>query len=239
MILYPAIDLKDGKCVRLYQGDFDKTTIFNDSPADQASKFAMEGAEYIHLVDLNGALQGRSVNIEPVKSILKAISIPAQLGGGIRTIENIETWLTLGISRVILGTVATKDPELVITACKKFPGRIAVGIDAKNGKVAVEGWYKESDISVIELAKKFENAGVAAIIYTDISKDGTMTGADFEGTADLAKSISIPVIASGGISSLDDLRKIKALEKNGVAGVISGRALYEKAFTIKQALSIL
>ena len=147
MILYPAIDLKDGKCVRLYQGDFDKTTVFNDSPADQARKFEKEGAEYIHLVDLNGALEGKSVNIEPVKAILSVINVPAQLGGGIRTIENIENWIDLGISRVILGTVATKKPEIVIEACKKFPGKIAVGIDAKNGNVAVEGWYKESNIS--------------------------------------------------------------------------------------------
>jgi len=239
MIFFPAIDLKDGKCVRLYQGDFDKVTVFNNSPINQAKIFEQEGAKYLHLVDLNGALEGKSVNTESVKDILKNIKIPCQLGGGIRTIIDIENWLSLGITRVILGTVATKNPNLVKEACKKFPNKIIVGIDAKNGKVAVEGWYKESDVSVIELAKQFENCGVAGIIYTDISKDGTLTGADFDGTQKLAESVKIPIIASGGISSLEDLKRIKDIEKYGVSGVISGRAIYENKFTIKQALEIL
>lgn len=239
MIFFPAIDLKDGKCVRLYQGDFDKVTIFNDSPKSQAEKFAQEGAEYLHLVDLNGALEGKSINSDSIKEIIDSLEIPIQLGGGIRTSENIEHWLNLGIERVILGTIATKDPNFVKQACKEFPNKIVVGIDAKNNKVAVEGWGKESNIEVIELAKMFEDSGVAAIIYTDISKDGTMEGADFEGTKALAESVNIPVIASGGISSIEDIKKIKELESSGVSGVISGRAIYENAFSVREAVEIL
>lgn len=239
MIFFPAIDLKDGKCVRLYQGDFDKVTVFNDSPKQQAKKFTAEGAEYLHLVDLNGALQGKSINSDAIKDILSSLKIPVQLGGGIRTRENIEYWLDLGIERVILGTIATKDPEFVREACKLFPNKIVVGIDAKNNKVAVEGWGKESDIEVIELAKMFEDSGVAAIIYTDISKDGTMQGADFEGTKKLAESVDIPIIASGGISSIEDIKRIKGLENSGVSGVISGRAIYENAFTVREVVEIL
>lgn len=239
MIIFPAIDLKDGNCVRLYKGEMEKATVFSDSPATQAKQFEDEGAQWIHVVDLNGAFEGKPVNLEAVKSIIKAVKVPLQLGGGIRNIETIEAWLDAGISRVILGTVALKNPELVKEACKKFPGRIAVGIDGKNGFVATEGWAEDSEISVIELAQKFENAGVACIIFTEISRDGAMQGADVAATKKLAESVNIPVIASGGVSNLDDLRQIKAVESAGIIGVISGRAIYEKAFTIKQAKEIL
>lgn len=234
MIIYPAIDLKDGKCVRLYKGDMNQATIFNDSPANQAKYFADQGFKFIHVVDLDGAISGSSANEESVKSILKTVNIPVQLGGGIRNIEAIEKWLNLGINRVIIGTAALKNPELVKSAAKKFPGKIIVGIDAKNGMVAVEGWVSESNISVTHLAKKFEDAGVAAIIYTDINRDGTMTGVDLEGTKKLAESINIPVIASGGVASIEDIIKLKTLEKYGIEGVIVGKALYEKKINISE-----
>jgi phosphoribosylformimino-5-aminoimidazole carboxamide ribotide isomerase len=239
MIIFPAIDLKDGKCVRLYKGEMEKATVFSDSPAEQARQFENDGAEWIHVVDLNGAFEGKPVNLEAVKSIIAAVKVPLQLGGGIRNIETIQAWLEAGISRVILGTVALKNPELVKEACKKFPGKIAVGIDGKNGFVATEGWAEDSEISVIELAKKFEDAGVSCIIFTEISRDGAMQGADVSATKLLAESVRIPVIASGGVSSLDDLRDIKNIGASGVIGVISGRAIYEKAFTIQQAKEIL
>lgn len=239
MILFPAIDLKDGNCVRLYKGEMAQATVFSDAPAVQAKQFEDEGAEWIHIVDLNGAFAGKPVNFEAVKNIISAVKVPLQLGGGIRDIETIEQWLNAGISRVILGTVALKNPELVRTACKKFPGKIAVGIDGKNGFVATEGWAEESEISVIELAKKFEDAGVSCIIFTEISRDGAMQGADVDATKKLAETVKIPVIASGGVSNLNDLKDIKALENSGVIGVISGRAIYEKAFTIQQAKEIL
>lgn len=238
MFLFPAIDLKEGKCVRLYKGDMEQSTVFNDSPASQAKSFAEEGAQWIHVVDLDGAFAGQSVNGEAVKSILETVDVPVQLGGGIRTIDNIKEWLDLGVSRVILGTVAVKNPELVIEACKKFPGKIAVGLDAYDGFVATEGWAEKSSLSVIEMANKFEDAGVSAIIYTDISKDGAMQGADFTGTAKLANSTQIPVILSGGISSVEDLQKSRN-EISNLLGVISGRAIYEKAFSVKQAVEIL
>ncbi len=231
MIIYPAIDLKDGKCVRLYKGDMNQATIFNDSPASQAKLFEEQGFKFLHIVDLDGAIAGNSANEKSVKEILKNIKIPAQLGGGIRTIENIEKWIELGINRVILGTVALQNPELVKQAAKKFPGKIVVGIDAKNGFVATHGWVESSNVSVIQLAKKFEDAGVAAIVYTDINRDGTGEGVDFEGTKKLAESISIPVIASGGVGSNEDIRKISTL---GINGVIVGRALYDKKIDIKE-----
>jgi phosphoribosylformimino-5-aminoimidazole carboxamide ribotide isomerase len=237
MILFPAIDLKQGHCVRLYQGDMDKATVFGNSPSTQALMFAKEGAEWIHVVDLDGAFAGKPENVDAVRSIRASTKVNIQLGGGIRSLETIESWLSEGISRAILGTVAVKNPNMVIEACKKFPGKIAVGIDAKDGFVATEGWAEKSSLSVIELAKKFEDAGVACIIYTDISKDGAMQGADFEGTQELVQSVNIPVILSGGISSKDDLKKAK--EINGLYGVISGRAIYEKAFTVKEAIEIL
>ncbi len=237
MLLFPAIDLKEGKCVRLYKGDMDKSTIFNDSPAAQAKSFQLEGADWVHIVDLDGAFAGESVNGEAVKSILEVVDIPVQLGGGIRTLENIKEWLDLGVSRVILGTVAVKNPQLVIEACRKFPNKIAVGLDAYDGFVATEGWAEKSSLSVIEMAAKFEDAGVSAIIYTDISKDGAMQGADFDGTEKLVNSTLIPIILSGGISSIEDLEKARQIEN--LYGVISGRAIYEKAFTVKEAKEIL
>lgn len=228
MIIFPAIDLKNGQCVRLFKGDMNKATVFNDNAAAQALEFENLGFKFLHIVDLDGAIAGTSANEASVRAILKSIKIPAQLGGGIRSIATIEKWLDLGISRVILGTIAAKNPELVKEACKKFPGKIVVGIDSKNGFVATEGWVETSEITTLELAKKFENCGVSAIIYTDISRDGTLTGPDFAGTQSLAENLSIPVIASGGISCLDDVLKIRDLEKFGVIGTIVGRALYDK-----------
>lgn len=232
-MFFPAIDLKEGKCVRLFKGEMNKATIFNDNPAAQAKEFENLGFKYLHIVDLDGAIAGDSKNEDVVKNILKNISIPAQLGGGIRSLEQIEKWLNIGISRVILGTIAAKNPDIVIEACKKFPGKIVVGIDAKNGFVATEGWVETSEIRAIDLAKKYEDAGVEAIIYTDISKDGTLNGPNIEETKELAQNISIPVIASGGISCDNDILAIKKLEEFGVIGAIVGRALYDKKVDVK------
>lgn len=234
MIIYPAIDLKDGKCVRLYKGDMNQATIFNDSPANQAKYFQDQGFKFLHIVDLDGAIAGNSANEKSVQEILKNITIPAQLGGGIRNLQTIEKWLSLGLRRVILGTVALQNPDLVKEAAKKFPNQIVVGIDAKNGMVATHGWVEESSTSVIDLAKKFEDAGVAAIIYTDINRDGTGEGFDFEGTKKLAENISIPVIASGGVGSIADVRKVAQL---GINGVIIGRALYDKKIEVRDLVS--
>jgi phosphoribosylformimino-5-aminoimidazole carboxamide ribotide isomerase len=237
MIIFPAIDLKSGQCVRLFKGDMNLATVFNDNPAAQALEFEKAGFKFLHIVDLDGAIAGESANEESVKKILAAVKIPVQLGGGIRSLESIEKWLNLGVNRVILGTIAAKNPDLVIAACKKFPQKIVVGIDAKNGKVATEGWVETSEISVLELAKKFENCGVAAIIYTDISRDGTLSGADLAGTKHLAENLKIPVIASGGISNLDDITKISELEKFGVIGAIVGRAIYDKKIDVKELVN--
>lgn len=234
MIIYPAIDLKDGKCVRLYKGDMNQATIFNDSPANQAKYFQDQGFKFLHIVDLDGAIAGNSANEKSVQEILKNITIPAQLGGGIRNLQTIEKWLDLGLRRVILGTVALQNSDLVKEAAKKFPNQIVVGIDAKNGMVATHGWVEDSSTSVIDLAKKFEDAGVAAIIYTDINRDGTGEGVDFEGTKKLAESISIPVIASGGVGSIADVRKVAQL---GINGVIIGRALYDKKIEVRDLVS--
>lgn len=236
MILYPAIDLKDGACVRLLRGEMEKATVFSNSPADQAAAFEQAGFEWLHVVDLNGAFEGKPVNASAVKSILSRVRMPVQLGGGIRNMDMIDQWLTAGISRVILGTLALKNPQLVKEACRLFPGQIAVGIDARGGKVAVEGWANVSDHSAVEVAKRFEDAGVAAIIYTDIGRDGAMQGPNVEETVNLAGEISAPVIASGGVSSLDDLRKCK--ETQSIAGVIIGRALYDGAIDPKEALKL-
>ncbi|MCO6187951.1 1-(5-phosphoribosyl)-5-[(5-phosphoribosylamino)methylideneamino]imidazole-4-carboxamide isomerase [Rhizobium sp. L1K21] len=239
MILFPAIDLKDGQCVRLKLGDMDQATVYNPDPAAQALAFEHQGFEWLHVVDLNGAFAGESVNGAAVDAILKATRNPVQLGGGIRTLEHIENWLSKGLARVILGTVAVRDPDLVIEACKKFPGKIAVGIDAKGGKVAVEGWAEASELGVVELAKKFEGAGVSAIIYTDIDRDGILTGINWESTLELAEAVSIPVIASGGLASLDDIRRMCEPDAEKLEGAISGRALYDGRIDPAQALAII
>ena len=227
MILFPAIDLKDGQCVRLKLGDMDQVTVFADDPAAQARTFQEQGFEYLHIVDLNGAFAGTSVNGEAVEAILKAVSIPVQLGGGIRDLDAIAGWLDKGIARVILGTLAVRNPELVRQACREFPGRVAVGIDAKGGHVAVEGWAESSTLSVLELASKFEDAGVAAIIYTDIDRDGILAGLNISSTLDLAGATSIPVIASGGLASMDDINRLTHKDCAVLEGAISGRALYD------------
>lgn len=238
MKIFPAIDLKDGQCVRLYQGEMDKATIFNMHPAEQAKQFQQEGFTWLHLVDLNGAFAGKPINKDAIEAILAEVSVPVQLGGGIRDLATIETWITAGITRVILGTVALTSPALVTEACKLFPGRIVVGIDAKAGKVAAQGWADVSELHVLELAKRFEDVGVSAIIYTDIARDGTLTGPDIEGTRALARHVEIDVIASGGISSLEDVWKIKALEPDGVIGVVIGRALYDKKVIASELLAM-
>lgn len=224
--------------MRLKKGEMDQATVFNNSPADQAAQFASQDFTWLHIVDLNGAFEGKPVNIDAVKAIIAAVGdkMSIQLGGGIRDMATIKNWLEAGVNRVILGTVALRDPELVKAACKQYPGQIVVGIDGKGGKVAVEGWAETSDITVTELAKKFENAGVAAIIYTDINRDGLMMGLDLTGTAQLARAISIPVIASGGVASTEDIIAVKQVEKDGVAGVIVGRAIYEGKIDIEKAL---
>ncbi len=239
MILFPAIDLKDGACVRLKLGLMDQATVFNTDPGAQAASFQSAGAQWIHVVDLNGAFAGKPVNGAAVDSILKSVTVPVQLGGGIRSMATIEDWLARGVSRVILGTVALRDPELVKDACKRFPGKVAVGIDAKGGKVAVEGWAETSELTVLDLASRFEDAGAAAIIYTDIDRDGVLTGPNVDATAALARAITTPVIASGGVSSLDDLRALKAVASSGIAGVISGRAIYDGRIDVKEAIALL
>ena len=239
MILFPAIDLKDGQCVRLKLGDMAQATVYNADPAAQAKAFESQGFDWLHVVDLNGAFAGESVNGEAVDAILKATKNPVQLGGGIRTLEHIESWLSRGLARVILGTVAVRDPALVIEACKRFPGKIAVGIDAKGGKVAVEGWAEASELGVIELAKKFEGAGVSAIIYTDIDRDGILAGINWDSTLQLADAVSIPVIASGGLASLDDIRRMLEPDAARLEGAISGRALYDGRIDPAEALALI
>ncbi|WP_435258186.1 1-(5-phosphoribosyl)-5-[(5-phosphoribosylamino)methylideneamino]imidazole-4-carboxamide isomerase [Thioclava sp. FR2] len=237
MILYPAIDLKDGNCVRLLRGEMSAATIFGDDPAAQAAKFEAAGCQWVHLVDLNGAFAGQPVNAEAVEAILKRIKVPAQLGGGIRDMETIEMWLSKGLSRVILGTVAVENPSLVRQAALAFPGKVAVGIDARKGRVATKGWAEETDVMVTDLARQFEDAGVAAIIYTDIDRDGAMQGPNIEATEALARAVKIPVIASGGVSRMEDLI---ALRDTGViAGAISGRALYDGAIDLAAAIKTL
>ena len=239
MILFPAIDLKDGKCVRLLRGDMNAATIFNESPAAQAREFERQGFAWLHLVDLNGAFAGRPVNGESVSAILAAVKIPVQLGGGIRDMATIEDWLARGVARVILGTAAVRDPELVRAACRRFPGRIALGIDAREGRVAVAGWAQETEITVRELAARFADAGAAALIYTDIERDGAMQGLNIPATVALARAVRIPVIASGGVSSLADLEALKAAQCPGIEGVISGRALYDGRLDAARALQAL
>ncbi len=237
MILYPAIDLKDGQAVRLVHGEMDQATVFNDDPAAQARSFVEAGCEWLHLVDLNGAFAGEPINAAPVEAILRECKVPAQLGGGIRDMATIEAWLSKGLARVILGTVAVENPALVREAAAAFPGHVAVGIDARNGRVATKGWAEETDVMVTDLARSFEDAGVAAIIYTDILRDGAMKGPNVASTEALARAVSIPVIASGGVSSLSDLTTLR--DTGVIAGAISGRALYDGAIDLATALAAL
>lgn len=236
MIIYPAIDLKDGKCVRLHRGSLDAATIYSEDPAGQAREWAEAGFSWLHVVDLNGAVNGEPVNVDAVRSIIKASDLPIQLGGGIRSVKQIESWLGEGVSRVILGTAAVKNPDLVREACRLFPAQIVVGIDARGTRVAVEGWVEDSDMEVNALAAMFEDAGVAAIIYTDINRDGTGRGLNMDSTISLAQSTTIPVIASGGVASLADVRAVRAAANQGVMGVVVGTALYDGSIDPRRAL---
>ena len=238
MIVIPAIDLKEGRCVRLEQGLMERNTVFNDNPAAQALEWQRQGAELLHIVDLDGAFAGEPKNRAAIEAIVKAIGIPTQLGGGIRDLATVEAYLSLGISRVILGTAAQRNPELVKEACAKFPGRIVVGIDAMSGMVAVQGWAEVTGITAVDLARKFEGYGVAAIIYTDIARDGMLQGPNLEATRALAEAISIPVIASGGVSTLKDIENLMAIEQYGVTGVITGKAVYTGAIKLAEAIEL-
>jgi phosphoribosylformimino-5-aminoimidazole carboxamide ribotide isomerase len=239
VILFPAIDLKNGEAVRLQQGDMARATVFNRDPAAQAAQFAQQGFEYLHIVDLDGAFAGRPINAAAVDAILKAVKIPVQLGGGIRDRATIEGWLNKGITRVIIGTAAVRNPALVKEAARAFPGRVAVGLDARDGKVAVEGWAETSELSALEIARRFEDAGVAAVVYTDVSRDGMLKGLNLNATVALADAVSLPVIASGGLASLDDVRALVAPSARKLAGAIAGRALYDGRLDAELALSML
>lgn len=238
LILFPAIDLKDGQCVRLYKGEMAQSTVFNDNPVEQALKFVQDGFSWLHLVDLDGAFAGQSVNGHAVNAIRQAVDIPIQLGGGIRGMQSAEYWLEFGIDRLILGTAAVKNPSFVKEACKAFPGHIAVGIDARNGMVATEGWAEQSDISAIDLCKQFEDIGVSAVIYTDINRDGALEGINISETENLAENISMPVIASGGLSGYEDITALRAIQHKGIIGAISGKAIYEGRLTAQKALEL-
>ena len=239
MILFPAIDLKDGRCVRLEQGDMSRATVFNLDPASQAAKFAAQGFEYLHVVDLDGAFAGKPMNAHAVEAMLAAVTMPVQLGGGIRDLKTIEAWLSKGVARVIIGTAAVHDPELVKSAARKFPNRIAVGLDARDGRVAVEGWAETSEVKALEIAGRFEDAGVAAIVFTDIARDGLLKGLNLDATIALAERISIPVIASGGLASIDDVRALLQPRAKKLAGAIAGRALYDGRLDPEAALSLI
>jgi phosphoribosylformimino-5-aminoimidazole carboxamide ribotide isomerase len=239
LILFPAIDLKDGSCVRLKLGEMSQATVFNDDPAAQARAFESQGFQYLHIVDLNGAFEGKPVNGAAVEAILSAVGIPVQLGGGIRDFETIETWLSKGVARVILGTAAVRNPDVVIRACRNYPGRIAVGIDAKAGKVAVEGWAETSELSAMGLAQRFEDVGVAAIIHTDIERDGILKGLNLPATARLARATKIPVIASGGLASIEDIKALLRPEYAMLEGAIAGRALYDGRLDAREALALM
>jgi len=239
VILFPAIDLKNGQCVRLEQGDMARATVFNLDPAAQARSFAAQGFQYLHVVDLDGAFAGKPVNAQAVESMLQVVSMPVQLGGGIRDLNTVEGWLAKGISRVIIGTAAVRDPALVKQAAKKFPGRVAVGLDARDGKVAVEGWAESSQVTALEIAQRFEDAGVAAIIFTDIARDGLLKGINWEATIALAEAVSIPVIASGGLASIDDVKALLAPQAKKLEGAIAGRALYDGRLDPAEALALI
>ena len=239
VILFPAIDLKNGQCVRLEQGDMARATVFNLDPAAQARSFAAQGFEYLHVVDLDGAFAGKPINAHAVEAMLRAVSIPLQLGGGIRDLDTVEAWLAKGVARVIIGTAAVRDPELVKGAAKKFPGRVAVGLDARDGKVAVEGWAETSEVTALEIARRFEDAGVTAIIFTDIARDGLLKGLNLDASIALAERISIPVIASGGLASIEDVKALLAPRANKLAGAIAGRALYDGRLDPVVALALI
>ena len=241
IILYPAIDLKDGECVRLAQGDMGRATVFNDDPGAQARAFTDAGADWVHVVDLNGAFEGKPVNSAAVEAIIDAVDKPVQLGGGIRDLATVSHWLSSGVERIVLGTAAIKNPDLVRNACAAFPGQIAVGIDARNGRVAVEGWAETSDVTAVDLAKQFEDAGVAAIVHTDIDRDGVLGGPNLNASAALADAVKIPLIVSGGVATIKDLYaiKLRALNSPGIAGVISGRALYDGRIELSEAITAL
>jgi len=239
MILFPAIDLKDGACVRLEQGDMARATVFHRDPAAQARAFEAQGFEYLHVVDLDGAFSGKPVNRAAVESIIDATTIPLQLGGGIRNLETIEVWLGKGVARVIIGTAAVRDPELVRSAARRFPGRVAVGLDAREGRVAVEGWAEDSEVTALDIASRFEDAGVAAIIFTDIARDGLLKGLNLDATIALAERISIPVVASGGLASMEDVKALLAPRAGRLAGAIAGRALYDGRLDPQAALALI
>jgi phosphoribosylformimino-5-aminoimidazole carboxamide ribotide isomerase len=239
VILFPAIDLKGGQCVRLEQGNMARATVFNLDPAAQARSFAAQGFEYLHVVDLDGAFAGQPMNAQAVEAMLKAVTMPLQLGGGIRDLKTVEAWLGKGVARVIIGTAAVRDPELVKRAAKKFPGRVAVGLDARDGKVAVQGWAETSEVTALEIAERFEDAGVAAIIFTDIARDGLLKGLNLEATLALADRISIPVIASGGLASIEDVKAMLTPRAKKLAGAIAGRALYDGRLDPSAALALI
>jgi phosphoribosylformimino-5-aminoimidazole carboxamide ribotide isomerase len=239
MILYPAIDLKEGRCVRLVQGDMASATIFNENPAAQAAAFEAQGFSHLHVVDLDGAFAGKPMNAHAVEGILARVRMPVQLGGGIRDMATVEGWLTKGIARVIIGTAAVRDPAFVRAAAKAFPGRVAVGLDARDGLVAVEGWAEVSTVTAVDIARQFEDAGVAAIIYTNIARDGMLKGVDWEGTLALAQAVSIPVVASGGLASIEDIRTLVSPPYSGLEGAIAGRALYDRRLDPDEALALL
>jgi phosphoribosylformimino-5-aminoimidazole carboxamide ribotide isomerase len=239
VILFPAIDLKNGQCVRLEQGDMARATVFNLDPAAQAKSFAAQGFEYLHVVDLDGAFAGQPMNAAAVEAMLKAVAMPVQLGGGIRDLTTVEAWLTKGVTRVIIGTAAVRDPDLVKSAAKKFPCRVAVGLDARDGKVAVQGWAETSQVTALEIAQRFEDAGVAAIIFTDIARDGLLKGLNLDATLALADRISIPVIASGGLASIEDVKAILTPRAKKLAGAIAGRALYDGRLDPAAALALI
>ncbi len=238
MIIIPAVDIKDGKCVRLLQGRMDAETVFSDEPAEMAKQWEDQGAEIIHLIDLDGAVGKMPKNLNAIKDILEKINVPVQVGGGIRQLDTIETYLEMGVKRVIIGTEAINNPQLVEDACEMFPEQIIVGIDARNGLVAIEGWTETTGVKAVDLAKKFEDKGVAAINFTDIHRDGMQTGPNIEETRRLAEAVSIPVIASGGVSTIDDIKNLLLLQDSGVIGVITGRALYEETLNLKEAIAI-
>lgn len=238
MILYPAIDLKDGQCVRVLHGDLDTATVFNASPADQAAKFVEAGFHWIHVVDLNGAVQGKAVNAHAVEAILESVSIPVQLGGGIRSLADIERWIEAGVSRVILGTVAVREPEVVKAAARRWPEQIAVSVDVRKGKVAVQGWTEDSDLDAVTVAKRFEDVGVGALIITDIDRDGALMGFNVEAFGAIADAVAIPVIAAGGLASVDDIVKLRARKGVPIAGAVLGRALYTGAIRPAEALQV-